>query len=384
MGAGGLLPATGAVTLSGTGALDLGGVDMSVGTFTLSGGTLLNGALRATSYTLNSGTISADLVGTASANKVSPGLVLLNGEIRSTGDVNVLEGTLKLGASERLSDEARLYINGGTFDMGNFSETVGRLRMRSANIVTGNNPGTLTAFIYELESGVISGALSGGQGGLVKVSDGSADGGLVVLNAGGTYTGITRVEAGTLRLGVVNALPVGTALTVAGGIFDLAGYTQQVGSFELERGTATGGTLFVGSGTVNVRDGLFDAVLSGGASVAKLGSGEVTLARANTYGGSTVLEAGRLVAGVSGALSTGTAVTVNGGAELALGATTQAVGGVVLNDGVLSGGALLSTGYTLKKGLVTSVLGGLGGLTKTTDAEVTLGNVNNYGGPTVL
>jgi fibronectin-binding autotransporter adhesin len=114
MGAGGLLPATGAVTVSGTGALDLGGADMTVGSFTLSGGTLLNGALRATSYTLNSGTISADLVGTASANKVSPGLVLLNGEIRSTGDVNVLEGTLKLGASERLSDEARLYINGGT------------------------------------------------------------------------------------------------------------------------------------------------------------------------------------------------------------------------------------------------------------------------------
>ena len=78
---------------------------------------------------------------------------------------------------------------------------------------------------------MISGALSGGQGGLVKVSDGSEDGGLVVLNAGGTYTGMTRVEAGTLRIGVLNALPVVTALTVDGGIFDLAGYTQQVGSF---------------------------------------------------------------------------------------------------------------------------------------------------------
>ena len=68
---------------------------------------------------------------------------------------------------------------------------------------------------------------------------------------------------------------------------------------------------------------------------------------------------------------------------MALGVTTQTVGGVVLNDGLLSGGTLLSTGYALKKGVVTSVLGGAGGLTKTTDAEVTLGSANSYGGSRV-
>ena len=79
LGAGGGLPATGAVTVAGTSVLHLGGSESVIGAFTLSGGSLVNGVLRPSGLTLNSGTISADVTGSGATNKLTGGLVTLNG-----------------------------------------------------------------------------------------------------------------------------------------------------------------------------------------------------------------------------------------------------------------------------------------------------------------
>ena len=124
-------------------------------------------------------------------------------------------------------------------------------------------------------------------------------------------------------------------------------------------------------------------MLAGTAGLTKTTGDEVVLSGMNTYTGATVVNAGRLVLGVSSALSGSTSLTVNGG-ELALGVTVQGVGAVVLNDGMISGGSLTGTDYLVKKGAVSSVLAGSAGLTKATGDEVVLSGMNTYSGATVL
>ena len=79
-----------------------------------------------------------------------------------------------------------------------------------------------------LQNGVISGSAG------LQFSAGSSGGsGTVILNAANNYTGSTTFKtanAGTVQLGVDNALPTGTAVTMSGGILDLNGHNQTLSS----------------------------------------------------------------------------------------------------------------------------------------------------------
>ena len=131
-----------------------------------------------------------------------------------------------------------------------------------------------------------------------------------------------------------NILPTATPVNISsGGTLDLGGGPQTIAS--LSGTDASGTAVILGAGRLTVGDAAnttFDGVISGTGGVTKQGNGTLKLAGANTYTGTTLLNAGKLV--VNGSLAS--AVTVAGGTTLA-GAGT--IGGAV---GVNAGGILES------------------------------------------
>jgi fibronectin-binding autotransporter adhesin len=171
-GASGLLAATPVVVDGGT--WNMGGITDTVGTVTLVGGTITNGTLTATtSYTMESGTVSAILAGAVAFTKNTNNTVTLTGAntnsstttinagnltlsgsgsaVSSTMTVN-LGGTLTLDNSttavaSRLGDALALTLNGGNFNFignsaGASSETAGALTLPTGHNTITVTPGT--------------------------------------------------------------------------------------------------------------------------------------------------------------------------------------------------------------------------------------------------
>src|SRR5204862_5504691 len=110
--------------------------------------------------------------------------------------VNFSGGALSIGSLDTDNDPSSFSWTGGTLTIGG-----------------DNSSSTITS------SG--SGAAS-----LVKAGTG-----VLTLGIANSYSGTTSVNAGTLRLGVINAVPITSALTIAGGAtFDLNGFSPTVGS----------------------------------------------------------------------------------------------------------------------------------------------------------
>jgi autotransporter-associated beta strand protein len=119
----------------------------------------------------------------------------------------------------------------------------------AATLTIGANDGTGTfGGVIRNTSGTVS---------LVKTGGGS-----ITLSGSNSFTGSTSVNAGTLSLGVNNALPVTSAVSLAGSTLTVGGYTNTIGSLSTSgnstinvsiNGGSTGslsmGSLSFGSGT---------------------------------------------------------------------------------------------------------------------------------------
>jgi autotransporter-associated beta strand protein len=357
--------------------LDLGGFSERVGRLQLGGGTVVRGTLEATVYEVNSGALGVGLGGSGSLEKVSDGtagggLALLTGVSSYTGATLVTAGTLQLGGDNRISAASALNVQGGTFDLGGFSQTLDGGVLASGRISSGT---LVLNQLLEVQSGLIDTVLAG-TGALTKTT-----GGTVLLTQANSYSGGTTVGAGTLQLQLSGALGNGNALRVEGGSLLLGGVEQVAGVVTLAGGVLAEGTL---SGTAfNLSAGTVAAFLSGTGTLVKENAGTVLVNTVNSYTGGTRVDAGTLVLGVDGALTLNGALTVNGGL-LALGATTQTLGAVTLNGGELAGGTLVASAYAVRSGTVSSVLAGLASLVKTTDGLVTLSGLNRYEGNTTV
>jgi autotransporter-associated beta strand protein len=299
------------VTIAG-GTLGMGANNDTVGTLTISSGTLGgSGTLTAASYSLQGGTIDANVGAGAATN--SAGTTTLNGTLGTTNLV-VSGGTINLGSANRLDNGLALTISGGTLGLGANSDTVGSFAISSGAL---DGSGTITASTYALNGGTVTGNLGAGT---INV------GGSAALNGTAAATAI-NVNSGTLTLGSGSRLAGTTpTVTMAGGTLALGG-AETIGSLTGSSGTVAldGNTLTIGAG--NATSTYSGGITGTGGGLTKTGNGVLTLAVNASYTGATTINAGTLV---YNGTNTSTAVAVNSGATLAGGGS---VGATTINSG---------------------------------------------------
>ena len=194
-----------------------------------------------------------------------------------------------------------------------------------------------------------SGAKSG-SGAVTKTGAG-----LMQMSGASTYAGATAVSGGTLQAGVASnpgvngAFGLNSAVTLAntaGVVLDLNNFNTQIGS--LATGGSTGGNVTLGTATLttggNNTNTSYAGVISGSGGVTKIGTGVQTLTGASTYAGTTTVQAGSLVAGVSDVASTSGAFG-NASSAIVLGN-----GSTALNDApsvLINGGSTVARNITV-------------------------------------
>ena len=395
---------TGAVTVNGaTAVLDMGlNHTDSVGTVIVNGGGQILGTGTSTltstaAFDMQNGSVSAILAGASGLNKTSANTVALSGANTYTGTTSVSAGTLNMNAVQNsaapvysitggtltvgvpgaLQSTADVTVNGGTLAIGANNDTINSLLLQTGSI-TGTT-GVLTASSWDLRTGTIGAYLAG------------------------TPASLNKNTAGTLTLGLTNALPINTQLTVSNGTFALGANSQNVYSFSLQ-----GGASLTGAGTganpaklislsaYDMQDGTdTTAILSGYMGLNKTTTGTVTLngtyQQYMNYTGTTRIDCGTLAyGGYAGTASLYSDVIVNSGGTLSTAAGLgQGVKSLTLNGGTVTGTGTVQVvqgNIDARSGTVSAPMSGLASpynynsLIKTTGGTVTLTkNVNPLG-----
>src|SRR6056300_227015 len=206
--------------------------------------------------------------------------------------------------------------------------------------------------------------------------------GILTLSGTNTYTGLTTVSAGTLTLDQASST-TGTvikdtsAVTVNGGILNLADNTETIGALTLTAGSITGTSkILTGSSyTLNPGEGVsvsIQPILAGsGINLTKSAAGTATLSGANTYTGATTISEGTLT--VTGTLSDSTDVSKSGIYDVDTTDTINSLSG--------TGAVEIASGVTLTTGdagndTISGVISGDGNFTKTGNGVLTLSGDN--------
>ncbi|GAB5559230.1 MAG: autotransporter-associated beta strand repeat-containing protein [Synoicihabitans sp.] len=408
---------TGTVTISG-GTLALGTNSDTVGAVTLSSGNITGsgGTLTAPSYAFtNSGSVSANLAGSSALTKTGAGTVTLSGANTYTGGTVVNSGTLDLISGGSISSAT------ANTTLGNGSADVGTLRLNSGSALTTNNllignsgTGNLliiggthnsaTATIAFNASSVGNVAVSGGSwtnASSLLVGRGSSgslavsNGGLVTIE-GITYTGFfgggtgtialsgTSGNRGTLATNQVDERIGGSEGTVTfdGGILQARiDETNFIANYESGDVTINAGGAFIDSNGHAIG---INSPFGGSGGLTKLGAGILTLNGTHTYAGGTTVEAGALAQGTSGAFTSNTGYTVNGGTlflnnfDLTASSFSGTGGSIDLGSAKLT---LNQSTHTTYDGVIT---GPGGSLTKQGAGTLTLSSASTYTGGTTV
>ncbi len=331
-----------------------------------------------------SGVISDGSTTALPVTKSGTGTLVLSAANTYSGATTIGSGVVNLRHASALgnitggstvAEGARVELEGGITTAaepisiagtGGTSFFLGALHSRSG-INTWSGPVTLTtpgtrvgtaAGATLILSGPIS--TSGGDHGLiVRPADSASP---VILTAASTYGGPTSVFGGTLRLdGGNHRLPVSTVLSLGSagvsGSFDLNGRHQTVAGLAVEQtsgvfsnsitnSSATQATLTVDSPS----NSQFPGSLTGNLSLAKAGTGSLTLSGNQSHSGPTLVSGGTLVLNASLGSS---ALTVSNGGTLSGTGTAAAVNvsqGGVLAPGGTNPGTLTTGALTLASG----------------------------------
>ncbi len=354
----------GGLTIDGTGLVILTGDNTYAGGTTLNGATLglaHDNALGTGGVTIGVGTILAPL----DANRTIVNTLSATGDFTISSDPNADPGD-------------------PTFDL----DLTGGLDL-SADVqitVTTNMAGRITGAITE----------SGGSRSLTKAGPGQ-----LVLGATNTYTGTTTVSDGNLTVQGGNAIADTAAVVLA----DTAGVNLTLSASEtigsLAGGGVAGGQVDLGANTLTVGDAsdtVFAGVISGTGGLVKQGVGQLTLSAANTYSGTTSVNAGTLALGDDQALGTGGLTIGNGSTLRGVGAERDISNPVtVTGDFTLTGDSTLDFHGTVDLGGATrtitvgtgddSALTGVisnGGLVKQGSGILIIDGNNTYTGTTTL
>ena len=413
--------------VSVTGIFDLNGFSTTING--LSGAGTVDNTAAATTPTLTVGNndqtstfsgVIQNTAGTLALTKTGTGMLTLSGNNTYGGTTTLNAGTLRVAGGNAIPDTSAVDISAvsnATLDLNGTDETIGSLV--GSGLIGGDQvilgAGTLTTGgnnASTLFGGVIS-----GTGGLIKKGTGTFE-----LDGANTYTGPTTITAGTLVLGNDERIANASAVTVAAGAtFDLAQYTETIGSLAGAGTVTKSGTsvdvLFLGGDNTSTT---FSGVIqnpAGTLNLAKQGAGTFTLSNANTYTGSTTVNAGTLRYGANNATGT-SGVIVNDGGIYDLFGFSGTVGFLTVNSGVTTGGSVTTGAGTLTLAgnvvssggaanasisgnldlggatrtfnvdngdlSVSAVISGGAGLTKTGNGVLTFSGANTYTGTTFV
>ncbi|BDU21916.1 hypothetical protein DYGSA30_33730 [Dyella sp. GSA-30] len=383
----GVISGSGDLTKQGAGTLTLSGAN------TYSGGTTISaGALQGDTTSLQ-GNIAdnASLIFNQGTNGTFTGAISGSGDLTKQG-----AGTLTLSG-------ANTYSGGTTI-------SAGALQGDTTSI-QGNVVDNASLILNQATNGTLAGAISG-SGSLTKQGAGT-----VTLTGANTYSGGTTISAGALQgdttsiqgnvvdnaslifdqaaNGTFAGVISGTGnLTKDGtGTLTLSGANTYSGGTTIDAGALQGNTTSIQGNVVDNASLIFDqtangtyaGVISGTGDVTKQGSGTLTLSGANTYTGSTGIDAGTLALGAGSSLAASSGINLAAGATFDVSAAgNQTIG--VLNGG---GGTVNIGGNTLTldsaaNGSFGGVISGSGALIKDGSGTQTLTGANLYTGGTTI
>jgi autotransporter-associated beta strand protein len=356
----GILSGTGNLIKSGTSKLILTGANDYTGTTTISGGILqigddgASGSLPAGAV-VNNATLRFDRTGTLLVPNaisgsggvtidcpINNGTAVLSGSNSFTGHITVNSGALRITNSSAL---------GSTFSTKNIILTNAVAGNPQLRLDGSSGPIDVPAgFIFKI--GNAAGAIFNEAG------DSILRGNIVLTSGGNTDNRVSNV-AGSLRLAgtITNDTAIARTFVIGGA----TGTGQVEGS--ISDGTLTGGTI----------------------ALRKIENGTWTLTGANTYTGSTTLNAGTLRINAPGSLHASSTVTVN---AATLGGDGSIGGSVIVNaSGRVAPGSTTGSASTLAIGgglNVTAMTTGTGKLVfelgaPTASDKVTVGGTFTFG-----
>jgi autotransporter-associated beta strand protein len=134
-------------------------------------------------------------------------------------------GILQVGAGFNqhigsLAAGVALAVNGGTFNLNGYNQTVGALSGTGGIISLGANTLTTNSASNTTLASVIT-----GTGGLVKQGSG-----ILALTGNNTYSGGTTVSGGLINFSALNNFGTGTVILNSGGLQWAAGTTTDISS----------------------------------------------------------------------------------------------------------------------------------------------------------
>ena len=356
-------------TVAAGGTLNINDVDIGTEGLTLDGGKLAGtggGAVVGGTVAL---TADSDVGGTGTLNidgiisgvgfgidKQDAGIVVINAANTYTGTTTVTLGTLRLGAAERIADGSALVVDGGTFDMNDFSETVATIS-GAGGVITSAGVATLSGDGASTYAGNIT----------VAVALNKTGSGTLTLSGNNSYTGATTVSStGTLQAGSITGFSMNSAVTLTGtSTLDANDFTVTVASLTGGTGTldlgfgslSAGGDINLTSMTITTTAGSNTIDSTGGTlttdGFSKTGTGDLSLggATAIVLNGTITVPTDDLIllddfTLSSGNLSAGTNVTFQGTGTsnfTQAGAQTVTAGGNITDT---AGAILAKTGGT--------------------------------------
>jgi autotransporter-associated beta strand protein len=259
----------------------------------------------------------------------------------------------------------------------------GNIALRDTATITVNNT-----------SDTIDSALTGAVTSLTKAGTGI----LTLTAATNSYSGNTLISTGTLQLGADDVIPDGSGKgnVAVTGTLDLNTFSETLNGLS---GAGTLDTVAGGTPTLTVggndATSTFSGVVTdtaGTLSLNKIGAGTLTLAGPNAYIGGTTISGGTLTLSGAGTLGSPSSSLSLSGGQLNLGGLTRtnsavnitaAASGPVITNGALSS-ASFAANNTNGNAIVSAILTGSGGFTKSDSGTVTLSGANSYSGATTV
>jgi autotransporter-associated beta strand protein len=311
--------------------------------------------------------------GAGGIDKTGTGIMTLSGVSTYSGETDVHGGTLTFGIANALPVTTPLDVNTATVDLNGLPQTVQWLIRGTNGVIT--NTGAPTTFTISMPGGghapTSSAAITGAISLVVNCVNNNDT---QELFGNSTFTGSTTINNGSLYMGVSNALPTTTDLSIAaGGNLNLGGNLQTIaslagtGSVVLSSGTLT----INGSASTTYGGNIVD--LNNGGAIVQSGTGILTLTGTNTYTGPTTINAGTVSVSADTNLGNGGALVLGLAGTLATTASFTSSRSVTASGGSFN----VAAGTTLT---LAGAMSGFGGFTANGPGTLVLAGFNTFSG----